>query len=353
MKIEKTASGKWTTRVCITDESGKKHFKRFTSKSKADVRNSANEYLNENLVYAESAMLSVCAERFLARSDAVLSPNTIRGYKISDRYFKRSHSSFYALQIDRVTSSALQSVIDEMVKDGLSAKTVSNRIGFLSSVFSADGRKLPRHTMPKIRQYEPTVPSQETISQVAGAAKGTRCEIPLALAIFGLRCAEVCAVQAEDIDDNNVLHVCRALATDDDGFVHEKPPKERASDRFIPLPPELADQIRKAGRATTMSPHDWSAAFPHLLNRAGVPEAQRFRLHDCRHFFVSYCHDVLKLSDAEIIKLSGHATDYVMKRVYRHAMSDHSNAVTTGLSDLINRSENGNKIGNQTAKMPT
>lgn len=346
MKIEKTKSGKYTTRVCLTDATGKKHFKRFTAKKKDDVRNSANDYLNENLIFTESPVLSVCAERFLTRSEAVLSPNTIRGYKISDRYFKRSHSAFYGLSIDRITSPVLQDVIDGMVKDDLSAKTISNRIGFLSSVFASEGRKLPRHTMPRIKQYEPIVPTQDLIGQVSAAAKGTRYEIPLALAVFGLRCAEVCAVRAQDIDKNNVLHVCRALATDDDGFVSEKPPKERASDRFIPLPAEIADRIRADGRATTMSPHDWSAAFPHLLNKAGIPPDQRFRLHDCRHFFVSYCHDVLKLSDAEIIKLSGHTTDYVMKRVYRHALSDHASAVTTGLSDLMNRSKSGNKNGN-------
>jgi integrase len=73
-----------------------------------------------------------------------------------------------------------------------------------------------------------------------------------------------------------------------------------------------------------------------LLRRAGIPEDQRFRLHDCRHFFVSYCHDVLKLSDAEIIKLSGHETDSIMKRVYRHAVTDHSENVRGALTSIIN-----------------
>ena len=335
MKIEKTKAGTYTTRVCITDESGKKHFKRFTDKSKDRVRNLANDYLNNNRFYSDSMALIDAADRFLARSEAVLSPSTVRAYKSYDRSFKKSYAAFYASQMDRITSSALQSVINSMSRKGQSPKTITNKIGFLSAVFTSEDRKLPHHKLPKPVPYEPNVPTESIIQQVAAVAKGTRYEVPLALAVFGLRCAEVCAVRAEDIDGDGVLHVRRALALDDDGFLHEKAPKEYASDRFIPLPDEIAERIRTDGRATTMTPKAWSDAFPHLLNRAKIPEEQRFRLHDCRHFFVSYCHDVLKLSDAEIIKLSGHKTDHVMKRVYRHAITDSSESVRTNLSGLL------------------
>lgn len=345
MKIEKTKAGTYTTRVSVIDESGKRHFKRFTDKSKDRVRNMANDYLNDNKFYSESMALCDAAKRFLDHAEAVLSPNTVRGYKIADRYFTEHYRAFYAYQIDRITPSMLQGVIDSMKRSGKSPKTISNKIGFLSTVFASESRRLPHHTLPKKVQFEPNVPTESTIQQVAAAAKGTRYEIPLALAIFGLRRGEICAVRAEDIDGNNVLHVCRALATDDDGIIHEKAPKETASDRFIPLPQEIADRIREDGVATRMSPAAWSEAFPHLLNKAGIPHDQRFRLHDCRHFFVSYCHDVLKLSDAEIIRLSGHKTDHIMKRVYRHAITDNSKAVSDGLSALINHSKSGTKSG--------
>lgn len=347
MRIEKTKSGTYTTRICIMDELGRKHFKRFTDKNKDRVRNMANDYLNDNKFYAESMALCDAAQRFLDHAESVLSPNTVRGYKIADRYFKTHYERFYASQIDRITPSMLQGVIDSMKRSGKSPKTISNKIGFLSTVFASESRRLPHHTLPKKVQFEPNVPTESVIQQVAATAKGTRYEIPLALAIFGLRRGEICAVRAEDIDKNNTLHVCRALATDDNGFIHEKAPKEAASDRFIPLPQEIADRIREDGVATRMSPAAWSEAFPHLLNKAGIPKDQRFRLHDCRHFFVSYCHDVLKLSDAEIIKLSGHKTDHIMKRVYRHAITDNAKAVTTGLSALIDCSKSGNKSGNK------
>ena len=335
MKIEKTKAGTYTTRVCITDETGKKHFKRFTDKSKDRVRNMANDYLNTNKFYTESTALVDAAKRFLDHADAVLSPSTVRSYKSYDRYFKDAHAAFYGTQMDRITSSALQAVIDNMNLAKQKPKTITNKIRFLSSVFTTEGRRLPRYVLPKPIPYEPKVPSEEMMKKVVAAAAGTRYEIPLALAVFGLRRGEVCAVKAEDIDKNNVLHVCRALSMDDDGIFHEKTPKETASDRFIPLPADVADQIRKNGVATTMSPIAWASAFRRLLERAGIPEKDKFRLHDCRHFFVSYCHDVLKLSDAEIIKLSGHKTDSIMKRVYRHAITDNSETVRDNLSGIL------------------
>ena len=342
MKIERTKSGKWTTRVFLTDAAGVKHSKRFTHRDKAVVRNMANDFLNEAVVYMESMIFSDSANRFLAHAEKILSPNTVRGYKCYFRYLEKHYKNFCMKSVDRITALDIQFLVDDMTVNGSSPKSVANRIGFISTVMSHEGRHIPKHSMPKMRPYEPNVPTEELIRKVTQAAAGTRYEIPFALAVFGLRRGEICAVKAEDISDDNVLHVRRALAIDDDGFIYEKPPKESASDRYLVLPPDLADAIREKGRATTMTPTALSLGFPHLLKRAGIPESQRFRLHDCRHFFVSYCHDVLKLSDAQIIKLSGHRTDYVMKRVYRHAITDTAAAVASSIAgSLLSASHSG------------
>lgn len=334
MNITKTKSGSWTVRVYMTDAGGHRHSRRFTGKNKDDVRNAANDWLNEATVYMESTAFCDASRRFLDHAEKVLSPNTVRGYKIADRMLQRGFPQLYHRPVDRITRQDIQFAIDSMAAAGKRPKTIENRIGYVSTVMSHEGRKIPPHTFPKGERFEPNVPTENLIRIVAAKAAGTRYEIPLALAVFGLRCGEVCAVRAEDISSDNILHVHRALATDDDGFISEKEPKEDASDRYIVIPASLADAIRKKGRATSMSPKAWSDAFPDLLKRAGIPEEQRFRLHDCRHFFVSYCHDVLKLSDAQIIRLSGHRTDHVMKRVYRHAITDNMHTVSASLGAI-------------------
>ena len=334
MKITRTSSGKYTAQVAIPGIDGKRHYKRFTARTKSEVRNLADNYLNEHKVAVESMAFSVAAERFLTRSESILSPNTIRGYKASLRAIRTECAAFYTRPIDRITKTDLQDVVLTMSALGKAPKTIKNRIGFISAVLSSEGVRMPIVQTPKLVPHEIRVPSEDIVKQVAETAAGTRYEVPFALAVFGLRCGEVCAVTADDLD-GNILHVRHAIATDDDGKLHVKTPKTRAGDRYVPIPPHIAELIRKRGRATDMSPKAWSDAFPDLLRRAGVPADRRFRLHDCRHFFVSYCHDVLKLSDAEIIKLSGHETDAVMKRVYRHAVTDHSDDVRGALEGLL------------------
>lgn len=41
-----------------------------------------------------------------------------------------------------------------------------------------------------------------------------------------------------------------------------------------------------------------------------------------RHFFVSYCHNVLHLSDAQIQTITGHKTSVVLRNNYLHSMND-------------------------------
>lgn len=335
MKITKTKSGKYSTLVAIPGIDGKRRYKRFTARTKSEVRTLADDYINEHKVAVESMSFSSAAERFISRSETILSPNTIRGYKASLRALQKDSDAFCARPIDRITRADLQNVVLILTAQGKAPKTIKNRIGFVSAVLSSEGLRMPPVQMPKCAQREIRVPSEDIVKQVAKTAAGTRYEVPFALAVFGLRCGEVCAVTADDLD-GDVLHVRRAIATDDSGKLHAKPPKSRAGDRFVPIPHHIADRIREQGRATDMTPKAWSDAFPDLLRRAGIPEDQRFRLHDCRHFFVSYCHDVLKLSDAEIIKLSGHETDSIMKRVYRHAVTDHSENVRGALTSIIN-----------------
>ena len=82
MKITKTKSGKYSTLVAIPGVDGKRRYKRFTARTKSEVRTLADDYINEHKVAVESMSFSAAAERFISRSETILSPNTIRGYKV-------------------------------------------------------------------------------------------------------------------------------------------------------------------------------------------------------------------------------------------------------------------------------
>jgi len=334
MKITKTKSGTWTARIAIKDADGNYHWKRFTGKTKEEVRDAISMYQVTTKVYKESKTLGDCMQRYLDKKAKTLSPSTMHGYLSSQRTFKSSYTAFLNTQIDRLTAQDIQMVVDSMKREKCSAKTVKNRIGLISAVMTAEGLRMPRVALPSVTVTDPVLPDEEMVKQISKAASGTRMELPFALAILGLRRGEICAVTAEDLD-GNTLHISRAVAVDDDGYTHVKTPKTARSDRHIVLPDSVADLLRKQGKAWEKNPNALTKAFPHLLNKAKIPQSQQFRLHDCRHFFASYCHDVLKLSDEQIMKLGGWSTDSVLKRRYRRAIMDVSQDVADSFGKMI------------------
>ena len=133
--------------------------------------------------------------------------------------------------------------------------------------------------------------------------------------------------------NGNVLHIHRAAVYGADKAIHVKSPKTYTSDRYVRIPDALADKIRAQGYVTDFTPAGLSHAFCRLLGDIGVPH---YRLHDLRHFFVSYCHNVLHLSDAQIQSITGHKTSVVMQN-YLHSMHDDAagRLVVDSLSSIL------------------
>ena len=334
MKIMKTKSGTWTTQITVTDADGKRHWKRFTGKTKDEVRVTANDYLTEHKVYVESIVFSDAMQRYIDSAERSLSPSTVAGYKSNQAVLNKQYAAFCALSCDRIRSEDVQSIINDMRANDKSPKTIKNRLGLISAVLTAEGFRMPAYKTPPATVPRFNVPDEEIIKKMASVCTGRfeRMAIPLGLACFSLRRGEICAVTSDDLEDN-VLYITRAVVVDYDGFEHLKDmPKNEQSIRAVQLPQSLADEIREQGRAWNGTLKSLSDAWPHLCHRAGV---EPFRLHDCRHFFVSYCHDVLHLSDAQIMKMGGWKTDNVMKRRYRHAIAEESQAVVNGIGGLF------------------
>lgn len=332
MKITKTPSGKYTCRVFLVDLNGEYHQKRFTHRDKNECRRLADEYMAAHRLYAESLLFRDAMERYLDRAGRVLSPSTMAAYKSNQRTLLKDYERFCALSCDRITERDVQLVVDDMVSKGKTVKTIKNRLGLISAVLTAEHCKMPSVTLPKAKPVDYAIPDAETVSRVSGACVGRyeRMAVPFTLAVFGLRRGEICAVTSDDLT-RNVLHVRHAIVTGERS-ISDEPPKTAQSVRDVVIPPETAAAIRETGKAWDGTPKSLSDAWPHLLKAAGV---EYFRFHDCRHFFVSYCHEILKLSDAQIMKLGGWKTNYVMISHYRHALSDQSGAVAESLAALL------------------
>ena len=332
MKVEKTASGKYRIRVIIGyDDNGKPIRRSFTNADKKKLLAIAHSYANEHRS-TKRKNVAKAIDDFMAAKTPVLSPSTIRAYTSLAKTLKSEHGAFCALPVDAVTVRDMQMLINSLLEKGNTSKTVRNFHGFLSAVFKYSGERLPEATLPQKTRPNIRIPDEQTARRIMEAVKDTRMEIPVMLAFFALRRSEICALTIDDLY-GDVIHVHRALVYGKDCKPHIKVTKTYTSDRYVKIPYYLADLIREQGYVTDYTPHGLSHAFNRMLEKEGLPH---FRLHDLRHWFVSYCHNVLKLSDAQIQSITGHKTSAVMRVHYLHVMDAESAAVTAveGVSKL-------------------
>ena len=312
MKICKLPSGNYNARIYLgKDASGKRKWKSITGPDRQTVRKKAAEL--ESAPDRDGTLtLADALDRYLNAKKAVLSPYTVKGYKNIIKRIKDANLGHIDAHMTRPDAQRIVSAFSD-----LSQKTIRNRMGLISAAVRFAGYDMPPVTYPQKKKVETHIPTESEMKKVMAAAKDTEMEIPIALGMMGLRRGEICALQISDLN-GNVLHIHQA-AVDIGGKVTIKAPKTYDSDRFVTLPAVVSRKIRKQGYVTKLTPEQLSYHFIEFLKRQDV---EHFRFHDLRHFFASYCHNVLKMSDANIQKLGGWKTDHVMKRVYIQSMQE-------------------------------
>ena len=148
-------------------------------------------------------------------------------------------------------------------------------------------------------------------------AKDTEYEIPLVLACYGLRRSEICALTLKDLD-GDTIRINKAKVLDEDGSWTMKTTKTTASTREIIIPDEIAEKIRRKGYIYNGYPNSIIRFLKNTEDALGIP---RFPLHKLRHYFASKM-SAMNIPEADIMRMGGWETDYVMKGVYRHVMED-------------------------------
>jgi len=203
-------------------------------------------------------------DRYIESKDSVLSPATVAGYK---RLREHALQELMGVRLSMLTQEAIQRAVNKMAKDK-SPKSVRNAHGLLSAALAVYRPDMVlRTTLPQKKRYEAAVPSGEDVQAIMAAARGTKEELPILLAVWlGLRMSEILGPKGEDVD-GNVLHIRRALV--DEG---EKGTKTYGSQRDLPLP----DYIRGL-----MDPKPGE----HLVKL--TRRALYCRFHDLRHINAS------------------------------------------------------------------
>jgi len=254
------------------------------------------------------------ADKYIDMKRNVLSPRTIKEYS---EMAGRFPEWFCSLSVSDISQVEISQFVNEISK-GLSPKTVRNYHGFLTAVLGTynPGLRINTHLPQKIKN-EPYTPSQEDVKRILAEVSGTKYEIPITLACYGMRRSEICALQPEDIE-GDVVHISKALVLDKDKNWVVKTTKTTESTRDIIIPQELADKVLEQGYVYRGHPGSITKCLEQTEANLGIP---RFPLHKLRHYFASEM-SALGVPEADILRMGGWETDHIMKSVYRHSMME-------------------------------
>ena len=258
-------------------------------------------------------------ESYIDDRSKVLSPSTIRGYKL----ILASFEPIWDIYITDLETSQIQRIINDwsMVSK---RKTIRNRVALLLSVLDYHGiDKKFRLRYPQDTSKKVDSPDIEDVQMLIKAANDTMKPI-IYLAAFGsLRRGEIGGLREMDISrDMNTVSVNGDMVLDENNkWIYKPFPKTKDSTRTIKLPAFVIEAIpRKEDPAAfifDMTPAAMADRFRRLAKRLQLP----YSLHTLRHFAASFRTD-LGIPKKYIQEVGGwlDGNGSVFERVYDNKM---------------------------------
>lgn len=332
MHIERLPSGSYRYREYLNGQKVSITSKERLTKSEAIRLMSLKiESVPSNRPERASMTFEDAFNAYVDMKSSVLSPSTLRGYMSVSRsipdWFKR-------MRLYSIEQTDIQKVINDYSVDH-KPKSVKNVYGVICPVFASFRPSMNIScTLPQKVVVEPHIASEDDIKKLSDHFKDTDFEVAFTLGVFGLRRSEILAVTADSIK-GNVLRVDSALVMDSEAKWVEKTTKTTSSTREIVIPQHIADKIKEQGYAYKGNANYLNTKLQKVEKKLGI---EPFSFHKLRHFFASYCHNILHLSDEQIKKMGGWKDNSaVMRQVYAHSMRNEQTKqeVVTGLSKLL------------------
>lgn len=329
MKIPKARqlpSGAWFCRVRIDGQDIS--ITRDTEKEAVAEAMAVKAGIKEAEKRPHKKTLTQAIDDYIEARQNILSPSTIRGYRIIQ---KNRFQSMMRKDIFTVTQDQWQRAVN-LESKRLNAKTLTNSWRFLSSVIcEATGQQI-KIRLPQIIANERTWLSPEQIPVFVEAVKGSSVEIPALLALSSLRCSELLNLRWKDIDlEKGVLKVNGAAVEDENGkLIRRQETKNKTSRRTVPIIPPLCAALENAPAhgeyVVTMTANGIYKRINRICAKNGLPEVG---IHGLRHSFASLAFK-LDMPEKVAMQIGGWANDQTMRKIYTHLaqeqIADHSKA---------------------------
>ena len=161
-KKNQLPSGRFRVQACIgTTPEGKRIMKSFTADSRKQARRLADVYIAAHQpTELITDRLESVIQSYISSREYSLSPNTLRGYHSILKYLQTHHSTLLQKRLYDVRTEDIQQLINEMLKAGLTGKSVRNRTELILKAMKAKHVLITGHTFPEKRRPELFVPDQ-------------------------------------------------------------------------------------------------------------------------------------------------------------------------------------------------
>lgn len=310
MKIEKLPSGSYRIRKTYK---GKTYTIVYDHKpTNKEIAISLAEKLQDT-TGAKGSFEKYANEYIINRSN-VISPATVRTYKIK---LDQLSDTFKAMNLYDISGEDVQKEINQFSLTH-EPKTTKTLHGFIASVLYANRPNFALRTkLPQSKIKQVYEPSNNDIKRILEHVKGTRYSVPFQLGVLGCRRGEICALDMNDLNGNE-LYIHRSKVYLDGIWIIKETPKTDASNRIIYLPDTLVKEISDQGYIYEGYPAALLKAINRAQDKLGI---ERFKFHTLRSYFASYAHS-MGIPDADIMAIGGWETDNVMKKVYRKSLEE-------------------------------
>lgn len=344
--IYKRKDGRWEGRYkCGYDDTGKARYRSVYAKTYQEVREKMCKLKSTVVNFVSSGKRTVgeLFDEWLTAVRLKVKVSTYACYNM--KIIKHILPVFGGLMYEKLTISVVHEFIEKKLKEGLSAKYVSDIIivfksmaKFISKIHGY-ANPLENVVLPKKEKRDMKLLSKSEQKRLCQFAlnKPDNTKIGILLSYYaGLRIGEVCSLKWCDIDLNRgVLKVERTVQR-----IYENgstkliidSPKSRSSIREIPLPKFIVEILRKfksddsayvlSGTDKLIEPRALQHRFKALLKKADLPS---INYHSLRHMFATNCialgFDVKTLSE-----ILGHSTVETTLNRYVHSSMERKTA---------------------------
>ena len=355
-KAKKLPSGAWRTQTCKTVH-GKVIRKSFTvhpDQTGGDSRRAKDQSellarnwrLSKESTSAHGLVVKDAIEQYIEDRSKVLSPSTVRGYKL----ILESFEPIWDIYISDIETAQIQRIINDWSMD-LKTKTIRNRVALLLSVLDYNGiEKRFKVRYPTNNSKKVVSPDIEDVQMFLRNAKGIMIPIIHLTALGSLRRGEVAGLREMDISrDMCTVTINGDMVQDSSGAWIYKPfPKTQGSIRTVQLPKFVIDGIPVKDNPKDLifdiTPAAMSDRFKRLADKLSLP----FTLHSLRHFAASFRTD-LGIPRKYVEEVGGWDKDSViLQRTYDNTM-DSSRRKYTQIANKF-MEENFEGIGGKHAK---